>query len=379
MDPQLLVQPFQSRRSRPTLPANGFTGAQLASLYNFPTGGNGKGETIGIIELGGGYNNSDLQTYFNSINIPLPTVTSVSVNSANNAPQGNPNSADGEVTLDIEIAGSVAPGAAIAVYFTSNTDQGFIDAISTAVHDTKNRPSVISISWGGPESSWTSQATQQMNQVFQQAAALGVTICVAAGDAGSDDGVGNRTANVDFPASSVYALACGGTRVTVAGTTISNETVWNGGSNDGATGGGVSDLFAVPTWQQSAKVPPSVNSNRRVGRGVPDVAGNADPQSGYQVFVDGQSTIVGGTSAVAPLYAGLVALLNQQLGKPVGFLNPTLYQQAAAARDVTRGNNAFNGAPGYSAGPGWDACSGVGVVDGGKLLAALRANPTSGS
>ncbi len=355
------------------------TATQLASLYDYPTAGNGQGETIALIELGGGYNNQDLQTYFASLNLTPPTVTSVSVDTAGNAPQGDPNSADGEVTLDIEVAGAVAPGAAIAVYFTTNTDQGFIDAISTAVHDTQNHPSVISISWGGPESSWTAQATQQMNQVFQQAATLGVTVCVAAGDSGSDDGVGDGQAHADFPASSAYVLACGGTRIAFSGNTITSETVWNGGTNDGATGGGVSDLFAVPTWQQSANVPPSVNSNQRVGRGVPDVAGNADPQSGYQVLVDGQSIIVGGTSAVAPLYAGLVALLNQQLGKPVGFLNPTLYQQAAIARDITSGNNAFNGAPGYSAGPGWDACSGVGVVDGGKLLAALKANPTSGS
>ncbi len=371
--PNFLARLFNPTASPRATATGGLTGAEIAQLYHYPTAATGQGETIALIELGGGYNPQDLQTYFSGLNITPPTVTSVAVDGTNNAPQGDPNSADGEVTLDIEIAGAVAPGAAIAVYFAPNTDQGFIDAISTAVHDTQRRPSIISISWGGPESSWTTQATQQMDQIFQQAAALGVTICCAAGDSGSDDGVGDGKAHVDFPASSPNVLACGGTRLAVNGTAISSETVWNGGSNDGATGGGVSDRFGLPSWQAAAQVPPSVNAGSHVGRGVPDVAGDADPQSGYAVLVDGQSTIVGGTSAVAPLYAGLIALLNQRLGRSVGFLNPILYQHATVARDVTSGNNAFNGAPGYSAGPGWDACTGLGVVDGAQLLTVLQA------
>jgi kumamolisin len=364
----------RSAAPQPTaVPAGGFTPVQLATLYHYPTAGNGRGETIGIIELGGGYKTQDLVNYFNGLGITPPSVTSVAVDGGSNAPSGDPNSADGEVVLDIEVAGAVAPGAQIAVYFAPNTDQGFIDAISTAVHDTQHRPSVISISWGGPENSWTTQAAQQMNQICQEAATLGVTICVAAGDSGSDDGVGDGNAHVDFPASSPFVLACGGTRLQAAGTTITSETVWNDGNGNGATGGGVSDLFALPTWQQSAQIPPSVNPGNRVGRGVPDVAGDADPQSGISVLVDGQAALVGGTSAVAPLYAGLVALLNQQLGKPVGLLNPALYQYPTVARDIIGGTNALNGAPGYSAGGGWDACTGLGVVDGTQLLAALQA------
>src|SRR5579863_1544727 len=349
-----------------------YTPLQLAQLYDFPAGINGSGECIAIIELGGGYTNSDLQTYFNQLSVALPNVTSVSVDGGQNNPAGDPNSADGEVDLDIEVAGAIAPGAHIAVYFAPNTDRGFLDAITQATHDTTNNPSVISISWGGAETGWTSQAMQTMDQAFQAAAALGITICVAAGDNGSSDGVNDGQAHVDFPASSTYALACGGTRLESANNAVTSEVVWNDGANS-ATGGGVSDVFGLPTWQANAGVPPSIN-DKHSGRGVPDVAGDADPQSGYQVYVDGQSAVFGGTSAVAPLWAGLMALINQKRGKPLGYLNPILYQnytqlaQANALRDVTSGNNG-----GYAAGPGWDACTGLGTPDGAKLLAALSA------
>jgi kumamolisin len=159
-------------------------------------------------------------------------------------------------------------------------------------------------------------------------------------------------------------LSCGGTRIASSGNSISSEVVWNDlASNSGATGGGISDVFPLPDWQKSAKVPPSANSNHRIGRGVPDVAGDADPNTGYNILVDGQTGVIGGTSAVAPLWAALVALVNQSLGKPVGFLNPLLYQQAADNRDITSGNNGA-----YSAGAGWDACTGLGSPDGKKLL-----------
>ncbi len=206
-----------------------------------------------------------------------------------------------------------------------------------------------------------------MDQAFQAAAALGITVCCAAGDNGSGDGVTtDQLAHVDFPASSPYALGCGGTRLEAANNQVTSEVVWS------ATGGGVSDFFTLPTWQANAGVPPSANPDHHVGRGVPDVAGDADPQTGYDVYVDGQSVVFGGTSAVAPLWAGLIALMNQQRGQPVGYLNPKLYQnyqrliKAEALRDVTSGDNGA-----YSAGLGWDACSGVGTPKGAKLRAAL--------
>jgi kumamolisin len=280
------------------------------------------------------------------------------VDGGTNAP-GDPNGADGEVALDIQVAGSIAPGAKIAVYFAPNTDQGFIDAITTAVHDTANQPSVISISWGAPESSWAEASVTALDDACQSAAALGVTITVASGDNGSSDGVSGGGNQVDFPASSPHVLACGGTELTGSGSTIASETVWNDGTQGGATGGGFSTLFPVPTWQTGAGIAGS-------GRGVPDVAGDAAPASGYNILVDGQREVVGGTSAVAPLWAALLALINQQKGAPVGLVNAALYAAAADFRDITQGNNGA-----YKAEKGWDACTGLGSPNGQAIAAVL--------
>jgi kumamolisin len=340
----------------------------VAAAYEFPIGYTGTGQSVAIIELGGGFREDDLSDYFSTLGIPLPSVEAVSVLNAQNSP-GKPNGPDGEVMLDIEVLGSVAPGTSIAVYFTPNTDQGFIDAVTTAVHDSTRRPSVVSISWGGPESTWTAQAMQQMEQAFTAAAAMGVTITVAAGDNGSSDGVNDGLAHVDFPASAPHALACGGTRLEISNGQIGSETVWNDGPGQGAGGGGISTAFPVPSYQQSANIPASANPGGQPGRGVPDICGNADPDTGYTVRVDGQTMTVGGTSAVAPLWAGLVALLNQALGQPVGFMQPFLYSPAGtgALHPVTSGSNGA-----YSAGPGWNPCAGLGSPDGTELVTALR-------
>jgi len=313
--------------------ATSYNPPQVAALYNYPAGADGTGQTIGIIELGGGYNASDLQTYFSGLGINAPSVTAVSVDGGTNSPGG---SADAEVMLDVEVVGSIAPGANIAVYFAPNTDQGFIDAITNAVHDTTRNPSVVSISWGGPEDSWTQQAQTAMNAALQDAATLGVTVTVAAGDNGSSDGETDGKLHVDFPGSSPYALACGGTTLQASSNTIASEVVWNEvASGEGATGGGVSIVFPLPSYQNSAGVPAQAQTGY-AGRGVPDVAGDADPSTGYNVLVDGQNTVIGGTSAVAPLWAGLVALLNQKLGKPVGFLNPKLYSLGESVFRILR-------------------------------------------
>ncbi|NML67061.1 S8/S53 family peptidase [Hymenobacter sp. RP-2-7] len=341
-----------------------FTPPQLAQLYQFPAGLDGAGQTIAIIELGGGFKPQDLKTYFAGLGLPAPTVKVVSVGGARNQPT-NANSADGEVLLDIEVAAAVAPRAKIVVYFAANTSQGFLNAITQAIHDKTNKPSIISISWGGPESTWTSQALDQFNQAFQSAALLGVTVCCAAGDNGSADGVSDGQPHADFPASSPYALACGGTKLVASGPSISSEVVWNEGP-DSATGGGISAYFPVPDYQQQLTLPAAA----KPGRGLPDVAGDADPNTGYQVRVDGQDLVIGGTSAVAPLWAGLLALLNQKLPRPVGFLNPLLYGSLIgknATRDITSGTNGA-----YAAGPGWDACTGWGSPRGAALLAALQ-------
>jgi kumamolisin len=336
-----------------------YTPTQVASLYDFPSDADGDVQTIGIIELGGGYRPADLQQYFQNLNLRTPAVRSVLVDQANNRPSA-PTSADAEVMLDIEVAGAVANGAAMAVYFTSNTARGFQDALSTAVHDQLHTPSVISVSWGNAEQSWSQQSMECFDQVAQEAAMLGITVVAASGDHGSTDGVPGNRSNVDFPASSPHVLAAGGTRLVSANGTIQTETVWNDGPTGGATGGGYSSVFQRPQWQAAVVTQPM--------RGVPDTAGDADPDTGYNILVDGETLQIGGTSAVAPLWAGLIALCNQKLGTRLGLLNPTLYSinQNNGFRDITQGNNGA-----YSANPGWDACTGLGSPIGNKLLQAL--------
>jgi kumamolisin len=355
--------------AKTAVPAS-YTPPQVAQAYNFPATASGAGQTIGIIELGGGYRQADLTAYFKSLGLAPPGITAVGVDGGTNKPS-TASSADGEVMLDIEVTASVAPGAKIAVYFAPNTDQGFLDAITTAVHDTTQKPSVISISWGGPESSWTNQSMTAIDAACQSAAALGITITVAAGDDGSTDGgIGN---NVDFPASSPHVLACGGTKLDANGATIVSEVVWNElASQEGATGGGVSNVFALPSWQANAHVPAS--STSAGGRGVPDVAGDADPATGYTIRVDSQTSVIGGTSAVAPLWAGLVAVANQQLGNNVGLLQPAIYaaKAASAFNDITQGNNGS-----FEAGPGWDACTGLGSPIASKLIPLLAVSKST--
>jgi kumamolisin len=370
-------------RSRPDLGgvwshalAASYSPAEVAKLYNFPSAAHGAGQCIGIIELGGGYTARDLNLYFHRLGIPLPQVTSVSVAGGQNRPTGDPNGPDGEVMLDIEVAGAVASGSKIVVYFAPNNNQGFFRAVNRAVHDQVHRPTVVSISWGGPEASWTQQSLTAFDQSFRAAAAIGVTVCAAAGDGGSSDRVPGRLAHADFPASSPFVLACGGTSMQASGGVITSESVWNDGALGGAGGGGISDFFPLPSWQTSAGIPPSVNPAGRTGRGLPDLAGHADESTGYQVRVDDLDTVIGGTSAVAPLTAGLVALCNESLGTNIGFLNPLLYGRLGkngVFRDITSGNNDMTGhVGGYKAGPGWDACSGFGSPDGAALLAALK-------
>ena len=350
-----------------------YTPVQLGEIYRFPAGTDGSGQTLAIIELGGGFSSTDLDTYFGSLGVTPPTTTAVGVDGGSNVPGKDPQGADGEVLLDIEVAGALAPGAAQVVYFSPNTDQGFIDAVSTAIHADPT-PAAVSISWGGPESSWTKQAMTAFDDALSDAGALGVTVCVASGDNGSSDRVADGKPHTDFPASSPHVLACGGTSLQAdpSSGTVTSEEVWNDGSQGGATGGGVSSEFTLPSWQVNAGVP---KLKKKSGRGVPDVAAVADPETGYQVYVDGQAVVYGGTSAVAPLWAALTCRLVQALGRPLGLLQPLLYAGVAPGRttpgfrDITSGNNGA-----YQAVPGWDACTGLGSPDGTALLAALQAD-----
>ncbi len=367
-------------------PGTSYTPNQVADIYQFPAGTTGAGQTIAVIELGGGFSTSDLDTYFGGLGIPVPSVSAVGVDGASNAPGSDPTGADVEVALDIDVIGAAANGATQIVYFAPNNgDQGFVDAISEAA-EASPAPIAISISWGQSEDSWTAQGRSAMDTAIADAAALGITVCVASGDNGSGDAVTDGQPHVDFPASSPNALGCGGTRLLADPSTgvISSEVVWNEtASNEGASGGGVSDQFPLPSWQASAGVPAradgsggsggSGSAGGSSGRGVPDVAGNADPTTGYQIYSDGQAQVVGGTSAVAPLWAALVSRLAEATGQRFGLIQPALYAGVTPGvdvpgfQDITSGNNGA-----YAAGPGWDACSGLGSPDGTALLTRLK-------
>jgi kumamolisin len=370
----------------------GFAPPQIAALYNFPQNFDGTGQTIAILELGGGFRTDEVNTYFGNLKIPTPNITVQSYpNGGSNNPGTDPldpANADVEVMLDIQVVGSVAPGAHLVVYFAPDaSDKSFLDVMSAIVHDTVNNPSVISISWGGSEDSATDQFKQEFDSLLQSAAQLGITVCVASGDDGSadfasDDPNWDGNTHVDFPASDPFALACGGTQLNASNGQVTSEVTWNEGVNDGS-GGGVSRFFALPAYQQNAGVPGAVSPPGNVMRGVPDVAGNAAEATGYQVLCDGQKfpdpaqgiPPVGGTSAVAPLWAGLIARINQALGTRAGFLNPLLYgipANSGGFSDITQGNNGA-----YNAGAGWDPCTGLGSPNGEKLLHALQ-GPTPG-
>ena len=371
------AEPEDGTGAAPAAKGGPLTAPQVASFYQFPAGSDGTGQTVAIIELGGGYAASDLSTYFSGLGLSVPSVTAVGVDGGSNSPGQE---ADGEVELDIQVVGGVAQGASQVVYFSTNTDQGFIDAISEAVHATPT-PIAVSISWGQSEDQWSAQSRTAMNQAFADGAALGVTVTVAAGDNGSsDDTSGQTSVHCDFPASSPNALACGGTKLigNTSSFAITSEVVWNElASNEGASGGGVSDVFPLPAYQAKAGVPTS-SGGGSVGRGVPDVAGNADPVTGYLVVVDGQKQAIGGTSAVAPLWAGLIARLAQATGKKFGLLQPMLYAGVSAGVAAPGFNDIVEGSNGaYKAGPGWDACTGLGTPNGAALLTLLSGTTPS--
>ncbi len=355
-------------RLNPRTAASGYSIPTVGEAYGFPASATGRGVCVGLLEFGGGYRSADLASYFEGLGRPVPSVTSVGVDGAQNDPTGDPRGPDAEVELDIEMAGALAPDASIVAYFAPNTEQGFVDALTTAIHDEMHHPSVVSISWGGPEPTWSPSARTALEGAAQDAAALGVTILAASGDQGATDGEPAGTLAVDFPASSPYVLGCGGTRLTLSGAKVASEVVWDDlSAGEGATGGGVSEDFPLPSYQSAASVPAAPNGF--VGRGVPDVAADADPETGYAVVVDGAPAVIGGTSAAAPLWAALLARLEQALGRPMGYANPILYAPSSAngLRAITSGGNG-----GYSAHAGWNPCAGLGSPKGGTLLAALQ-------
>jgi kumamolisin len=389
-----LATKARARGRASTSPANPFPGSffptDVAQLYNYPDAFTGAGQNIAIFAFNGtgpdprgGYKLSSLQNYFEKLlGGKTPVIKDVVVQGPGNDPgpdtqaSSQRGDATGEVMLDMCVVGSLAPDANIFMYFSEFTSQGWLDALNKAITD-KNKIDVISISYGNPEDdpdgAWTSMGVQQVNRAFQAAAAKGITVCCASGDDGSSDQV-TSGAHVDFPASSPFALGVGGTKLVASnGTTptIQSETVWNQTlKSEGATGGGVSAIFTKPDYQNSVTVPPSSNPPHNIGRGVPDVAAVADPETGIVIMrIDGKHLEpIGGTSASAPLWASLIARINQGLQANCGFLNPLLYGKFSRGvlHDITVGNNGA-----YAAGAGWDACTGLGSPDGNKLFHAL--------
>lgn len=361
-----------------------FMPAELARMYSFPEG-DAAGQTIALLEFGGGVERDDLTAYFAALGMPEPAVTVIGVHGTPTDPAADPASTD-EVMLDIEIAGALAPGAHIVCYFSSFDEKGMIDAIAAAISDPINKPSVISISWGWAENQlfqdsvvWSPAAIDHVNHSFLAAALMGISVCVATGDAGLEAQMNDGHAHVTFPASSPYVLAVGGTKLEADGSgeavVVAGESVWNAGPGYG-TGGGVSDYTPRPAWQEGV-TPASINPGAFAGRSIPDVAAHAAFDPGYYVHTDGAPSGIGGTSASAPLWAALLARINKAIGGRVGNFNALLYKSygpGGVLRDITVGDNDTEGRMKglFAAGPGWDACTGWGVPDGVKLLAAIR-------
>ncbi len=347
----------------PSLSAGIHSAPEIANLYDFPSGLDGRGQTIGILEFGGSLSEDDLSSYFKSVNLPVPEVSSVSVDGAMLKSDRNE---DDQVMLDVELAGSIAPRARINLYFAPFTSDGFRDAIGRAEQD---HVAVLSSGWGAPESQWSQKAIEEINQALQEAAQNDeVTVIVTASDHGVTDGVKDGKRHVDFPASSPWVLAVGSTTLKAANGRIRSETVWNDG-NGYASGGGVSELFDLPQWQTRVSAP--LRADGKPGRAIPDISASGSPERGVVVRVHGSKEVMGGSSAAVPLIDGLIADIDQALGYHVGYINPQLYQEIGPAgvfHFVETGDNSSDGISGYSARKGWSPVSGWGSPDGTKLL-----------
>jgi len=362
------------------------TPMQVASLYNFPAG-TGQGQTIGIYEMATsdgppGFAAQDVADTMNGFGggLTVPKPIAVEVDG-----QRNSGTSDAETLLDITVSAAIAQQATIAVYFTKGSTQGIIRALQTMIHPTNGDPvpTVISISYGwGPDDSVkdgiSKREYQEMDQLFQDAQSLAITVLVSSGDSGAQ--IASQTdAQASFPATDPWVTACGGTTIGNVSGAAFTEYVWNdvGAGGPGATGGGISARFPIPTYQSGLTLPVQ-NVTNKPGRGIPDLAGNASENSGYPLSMQGQSQPVGGTSAVAPLYAGLIAVINSNLGSPSGFINPIIYGAGATAFRPISGppgpaNNSFGAVTGYPASAGWNACTGLGSVNGTALQAAIQA------
>lgn len=350
----------------------GYFPFELSRIYEYPISGFGKGQTIALIELSGGFSHADLANYW--INMGLtrhPKVKWIGVDGATNNYSGDRSSDDWIVTSDIEIVGTIAPLCSILVIFAPNTTQGIFDAISEAL--SREDVTIISTVWGKPESEWPVHLMHKLDRMIAKASSR-VTVIASSGSHGSSDGVHDGLAHVDFPASSPNVLAVGTTTLITDSDHLFPvfECAWNEGFGRNATGGGVSEVFPVPEYQKSnGIIPRSVNPGHKKGRGVPDVSSVGDPLGQYPVpiFVDGvfSSSIPAphnllfrlnlpcGTVAT-PTWAGLIARLKSISEKPLGLLQPAFYSHPEWFRDIQKGSNGD-----YKAHKGYDLTTGLGV------------------
>jgi kumamolisin len=364
---------------------------RIAAYYDFPPHVKGHGQTIGLIELGGGFARADLKA---ALGNKLPSIAVVSVDGQQNEPfnaaelrrkwqaltvpakrpltaaqtKALAASADEvlsiiETTMDIELAATLAPAAKFVVYFAPETFHGKYHAFTAAIADRKHAPSVVTCSFGLREDLVPAGYAHAINFVLQAASLKGITFCVSTGDSGSGPEAGTPPI-VQFPASSPYVLACGGTTLHLE---RRSERAWQEITFGRlmASGGGFSRINRRPLWAN-----PAQQRFRNRGRGIPDVSSKADVNGGYRIVVAGMKMGMGGTSAAAPLWAALLARINEALGTRVGFITPWLYAHAGkpAIRDIRHGGTGVYKCVGH----GWDPCTGLGSPTGVALLRRMR-------
>jgi kumamolisin len=344
-------KPYFKVRDSTGYPQGSWAITDLCRAYDFPTQLQGGG-TIGIVELGGGWVQADMDSFFAGA-LPAqnlrPTITDVPIDIANSPNQRS--DVDVEVALDIQVAATAytyctGKPATVRVYWCTSIADGVRIAMTEC--------DVCSISWGSDESYWGDDDLQDMEAAATEATSQGMVVLAASGDNNAQDG-GNAPSNVDAPASCPHVLGCGGTKKTANSEVVWN---WNPGKTDGTgTGGGYSTVFPSQAFQAGVSGP---------GRMVPDVSANADPNTGYQIFLHGSPQTVGGTSAVAPLYAGLIAAL----GKGLGFISPTLWKNQTAFNDIVQGDNGY-----YRASVGPDPCTGIGSPIGSRIASLFATRP----
>ncbi|HWE89854.1 MAG TPA: S53 family peptidase [Pseudonocardiaceae bacterium] len=335
--------------------SSGYSASQLATAYNTGSLGTGSGTSVALWEFDG-YQPSNISTYDSQSGFSSPAPSTVSVDSANY--DKNPGQGQGEVELDIEIVQAIAHAANTYVYEAPNTDQGQIDMAAKIASDDKVK--VTSISWGQCETQSAASTISSTDTQIKAGTAEGISYFAAAGDSGSDD-CGDGTTAVDYPASDPNVIGVGGTSLTTgSGGSYGSESTWNSGN--GATGGGVSTVFSTPSYQQGS------NGHRT----VPDVASDADPNTGYAIYSAGSWQVFGGTSCAAPMWAGFTALYDASKSTDLGDGHQAIYNvgngssYGSAFHDVTSGSNGA-----YSAGPGYDETTGWGSYNGANLASAL--------